>query len=124
MHLSYIYKVLKDGLPDTGIYSKAIQCIYCTSSRSSSRPIQIMHLSYIYKGHQAGPSRCWYLQLSKAKHVSYIYKVLNQVHPDTSISNRGLYCHPQVPVGTSRNQSDSSQIPVGIFESRYQPNGW
>jgi hypothetical protein len=73
----YIYKVLKQVHPDTGISNKA------TVTYSGS---------YIYKGlKQIHPDTG--ISRQSMTYSSYIYKVLNQVHPSdptTGISNKAI----------------------------------
>jgi hypothetical protein len=67
----YIYKVLKQVHPDTGISNKAMT-----------------YSSYIYKVLKLVQPNTGIPNKTTVTYSSYIYKVLKQVHPNTSISNK------------------------------------
>jgi hypothetical protein len=67
----YIYKVLKQVHPDTGISNKAMT-----------------YSSYIYKVLKLVQPNTDIPNKTTVTYSSYIYKVLKQVHPNTSISNK------------------------------------
>ena len=109
---TYIYKVLKQVHPDTGISNRAIKCTHPTVTRSSCRSTWILvswtgqsnALILHSQGPQAGPSQYWDLKQSHQIYSSHIYKVLKQLHHDTGILNWVIKCtHPAFMRSSSRS---------------------
>ena len=139
MYSSYIYKILKQVHPHTGILNRAIKCIHLTFTSSSSRftlilvsetgqsKVVILHL----KGPQAGPSWYWYLKQTHQIYSFYIHRILMQVHPDTGILTRAIkYAHPTFTRSPSRSipilgsQPEPSDILIPHLQGLHAAPPW
>ncbi|KAG4302579.1 hypothetical protein PCK1_001163 [Pneumocystis canis] len=88
---SYIYKVLKQVHPDTGISNKAMSILnsFTVEKKTASK----MPAGKTPLDRETGKrisDRKKKMKSRKETYSSYIYKVLKQVHPDTGISNRAM----------------------------------
>ncbi|XP_016339327.1 histone H2B-like [Sinocyclocheilus anshuiensis] len=81
----YVYKLLKQVHPDTGIFSKASYSIMPDPAKSApkKRSKKAVTKTAAKRGKKRRRSR-------KESYAIYVYKVLKQAHPDTGIFSKAM----------------------------------
>merc|ERR1712110_610361 len=83
---SYIYKVLKQVHPDTGISKKGMSIMNSFINDIFEKTAQEAGELVQHNEAEEGRKK----RSPRQSFSSYIYKVLKQVHPDTGISKKGM----------------------------------